>query len=146
MAAEQQTGNIIFTCKYGSMKSQMAAAYFNKLAAERGLSAKATSRALDTPDATVPDYIRDYMASDGLTPVMEHIRALTPAEAEAADKVLSFDPVSEELGGKAQIIRWTDVPPSKRDYPGAMAVIMRHVEEEIDKLAAATPSSTTAQR
>src|SRR4051812_43464669 len=55
-----QPGEIIFVCKYGSMKSQMAAAYFNRVAKEHGLHLTAVSRGL-TPDRDIPEMIRENM-------------------------------------------------------------------------------------
>jgi len=125
-------GTVIFVCKYGSMKSQMAAAYFNRLAKERGLHLTAISRAF-TPDTEIPASVIENMATEGLAPVNE-IASLTPDEATVAAKIYSFDEIPAENKGAAEYKHWTDVPPSKKDYWGAMSVIKRHVAEEIDSI------------
>ena len=43
--------SIVFVCEHGAAKSVIATAYFNKLAAERGLSARATFRGTTPQDA-----------------------------------------------------------------------------------------------
>ena len=67
-------GTIIFVCKYGSMKSQMAAAYFNRVAKEHGIHLTAISRAFE-PDTVIPDMIRENMAKEGLAPTNERLSA-----------------------------------------------------------------------
>ena len=42
---------IIFVCEHGAAKSLIAAAYFNKLAAERGMKERATFRGVSPQDA-----------------------------------------------------------------------------------------------
>src|SRR5687767_12749993 len=42
---------IVFVCEHGAAKSLIAAAYFNKLAAEAGLTARAAFRGVDPQDA-----------------------------------------------------------------------------------------------
>jgi protein-tyrosine-phosphatase len=125
-------GTVIFVCKYGSMKSQMAAAYFNRLAKERGLHLTAISRAF-TPDSEIPASLIENMATEGLAPVNE-ITSLTPGEAASAAKIYSFDEIPAENKGTAEYEHWTDVPASKKDYWGAMSVIKRHVAEEINHI------------
>src|ERR1700761_1911577 len=58
---------IVFVCLHGSVKSQMAAAYFNKLARERGLPYTAVSRGIEV-DASIPASIRNGLNSDGPAP------------------------------------------------------------------------------
>ena len=41
---------IVFVCEHGAAKSLIATAYFNKMAAERRLSARATFRGVDPQD------------------------------------------------------------------------------------------------
>ena len=44
------TPRIVFVCEHGAAKSLIAAAYFNMLAAGRGLPARATFRGVDPQD------------------------------------------------------------------------------------------------
>jgi len=55
---------VVFVCEHGSVKSLMAAQWFNRLAHERGLRLRAVSRGL-TPDAAVPGPVADHLAGHG---------------------------------------------------------------------------------
>ena len=47
---------VVFVCEHGAAKSLIATLYFNKLAAERGLAARAAFRGVDPQDAlSVPE-------------------------------------------------------------------------------------------
>src|SRR5882757_3939340 len=56
---------VVFVCLHGSVKSQMAAAHFNRIARERGLPFTAISRGIEV-DTSIPTRIRDGLNLDGL--------------------------------------------------------------------------------
>src|SRR4051812_22847552 len=56
---------VVFVCEHGSAKSVIAAAHFNRLAAEKGLPYRAVSRGTN-PDASIPASISSALAGDGL--------------------------------------------------------------------------------
>ncbi len=60
-ARAEQPKQIVFVCLHGSVKSQMAAAYFNDIAKKRGLPYVAISRGIE-PDSSIPPRIRDGLA------------------------------------------------------------------------------------
>src|SRR6266513_209091 len=66
-AGDPQVGTgkttIVFVCLHGSVKSQMAAAHFNRIASERGLPYAAVSRGIEV-DASIPTRIRDGLYLD----------------------------------------------------------------------------------
>lgn len=64
-AGEKKT--VVFVCLHGVVNSQMAAAYFNKVAKERGLPFTAVSRGIDLY-RSIPVRIQDGLALDGLEP------------------------------------------------------------------------------
>ena len=131
---EKKAETVVFVCKFGSMKSQMAAAYFNRLAKERGLQLTAISRAF-TPDKDIPKAVRDNMASEGLVPTNEDITSLTPEEAAGAYKVISFDELPQENIGGTKYTYWEGSPKAKKEYWMSMGFIKQYVNDEIDKLA-----------
>src|SRR5262249_61970728 len=45
--ARTEPKTVVFVCEHGAAKSVVAAAYFNRLAAERGLSVRAVARGAD---------------------------------------------------------------------------------------------------
>jgi hypothetical protein len=59
---------IVFVCLHGSVKSQVAAAHFNRIARERGLPVVAVSRGIAV-DNEIPTVIREGLAGDGLAPI-----------------------------------------------------------------------------
>jgi protein-tyrosine-phosphatase len=132
-APEDKT--IVFVCVHGSVKSQIAAAYFNRLARQRCLPYTAVPRGIEV-DAAIPASIRNGLNSDGLTPTDEVPRSLTPAEAGRAIKVVAFDSVPDDKRGVAEVSYWSDVPPATKDYAAARDVIAHHIDDLIPALAA----------
>jgi arsenate reductase (thioredoxin) len=131
---------IVFVCLHGSVKSQMAAAYFNKLARERGLPYTAVSRGIEV-DASIPTGIRNGLNSEGLAPTDDVPRRLTAAEAGNATRVIAFDSVPDENRGLAEVSYWSDVPPATKNYVAARDMIARHIDDLVPALAAdAAPS------
>jgi hypothetical protein len=58
---------VVFVCLHGSVKSQVAAAHFNRIAKARDLPVIAVSRGIAV-DKEIPDSIREGLAGDGLVP------------------------------------------------------------------------------
>jgi protein-tyrosine-phosphatase len=131
-APDKQT--IVFVCLHGSVKSQMAAAHFNKIASERSLPYVAVSRGIEV-DTSIPTRIRDGLSLDGLVPLSDVPKPLTPDEAAAAFKVVAFDNVPDEKRGSAEVNYWTDVPPATRDYAAARDAIVHHIDNLVPVLA-----------
>jgi protein-tyrosine-phosphatase len=83
---------VVFVCLHGSVKSQVAAAHFNRLAKERGLPVIAVSRGIAV-DKEIPVSIREGLAGDGLVPASDVPIGLTSEEVAAAAKIFAFDEV-----------------------------------------------------
>jgi protein-tyrosine-phosphatase len=128
----EQPKTIVFVCLHGSVKSQMAAAHFNRIARERGLPFVAVSRGIAV-DSSIPPRIRDGLALDGLVPDDVPL-GLTAEEAGGASKVFAFDEVPAERKGDAEVTYWTDVPPATRDYSAARDAIVRHLDDLVPTL------------
>ena len=131
-ASDRQT--VLFVCLHGSAKSQMAAAHFNRMAADRGLSHTAISRAIE-PDKDIPPSIRAGLADEGLEPVSEVPTFLTADEASRAMKVFAFNEIPPNQKGTAIVTLWSDVSPATEDYNRARDAIVRHVEAVVSDLA-----------
>ena len=132
-ATAGETKTIVFVCLHGVVNSQMAAAYFNKAARERGLDYKAVSRGIDMY-WTIPVRIQDGLALDGLEPANAP-KALTAFEAFHASRVLAFDPVPAERKGDAEVTYWSGVPLGIQDYEAVRDEIVRRVGALIPTLA-----------
>jgi protein-tyrosine-phosphatase len=124
---------ILFVCLHGSVKSQMAAAHFNRITRERGLPYTAISRGVEV-DTSIPTRIRDGLNLDGLAPLDDVPQALTPNEAARAMKVIAFDAVPDDKRGLAEVSYWSDVPPATKDYSAARDAIVRHIGDLVPTL------------
>jgi protein-tyrosine-phosphatase len=123
---------IVFVCLHGVVNSQMAAAYFNKVAKERGLPFTAVSRGIDLY-RSVPVRIQDGLALDGLAPANAPLE-LTAEEAGRAGRVLAFDTIPEERKGSANVTYWSGVPIGIDDYEKTRDEIARRVDALIPTL------------
>jgi protein-tyrosine-phosphatase len=121
---------VVFVCLHGSVKSQIAASHFNRIAKERGLSIVAVSRGIALDD-NIPPSIRGGLARDGLAPSSDVPLALTSEEAAVAAKIFAFDEIPAELKGHAEVTYWSDVPPATKDYVAARNAIVRHLFEVV---------------
>jgi protein-tyrosine-phosphatase len=131
--AEPDGKTIVFVCLHGSVKSQMAAAHFNRIARERGLPYTAISRGIEV-DSSIPVRIRDGLSLDGLAPLDDAPQTLTPTEAAGATKVIAFDAVPDDKRGVSEVNYWSDVPPAMKDYVAARDVIVRHIDQLVPAL------------
>ena len=145
-AGDRQGGNgkttVVFVCLHGSVKSQMAAAHFNRIASERGLPFTAISRGIEV-DTSIPTRIRDGLNLDGLAPTDDIPIGLTADEAGRATKVVAFDTVPEERRGTSEVTYWSDVPPATKDYAAARDVIVRHIDTFVPTLVSIAPVNET---
>ena len=119
---------ILFLCQHGGAKSVMAAAYFNRLADERGLSFVAASAAAEEPYEAVPAPIAGYLEREGFDVRELKPHHVTPDEIESAARVVAIG------CNIADAERWDDVPPASEDLEGSAAAIRRHVEALAEEL------------
>src|ERR1044071_2186167 len=101
---------VVFVCEHGAAKSVVASEYFNKLAAERGLTVRAIARGAD-PQAKLSVSAVKGLAGDGLPPALDAPRALTAGELRSSARVVAFDceqPAMKALKGMDAC--WDDVP------------------------------------
>jgi hypothetical protein len=126
-AQDADSKTILFVCQHGVVNSQMAAAYFNKVAKERGLPFTAISRGIDGRYRSVPVRIEDGLALDGLSPANAP-RELTAGEAGRARRVLAFDEIPADLRGSATVTYWPGIPLGISDYEVTRDEIVRRID------------------
>ncbi len=131
-AADKKT--IVFVCLHGVVNSQMAAAYFNKAAKERGLPFTAVSRGIDDLYRSVPVRIQDGLALDGLE-AANAPQVLTAEDAGRASQVLAFDTVPAKQSGRANVIYWPGIPIGIDHYEATRDEIIRRIDALIPTLA-----------
>jgi arsenate reductase (thioredoxin) len=124
---------VVFVCEHGAAKSVIATAYFNKIAAERGLRARATYRGVN-PQEDLSVSAMKGLKEDGLG-VEEH-KPLPISQSDIDDATVIFAigctlPSNARASGKGS--NWDDVP-DDRGYGPTRDAIKRHVEELIDRL------------
>ncbi|MGY4312256.1 hypothetical protein [Bradyrhizobium sp. JR3.5] len=137
LADEPQT--IVFVCQHGVVNSQMAAAYFNKAAQERGVPFRAVSRGIDLY-RSVPVRVQDGLALDGLE-AANTPQQLTVDDTVAAGRVVSFDQIPAEQRGRAEVTYWSGIPLGIDDYEATRDQIVQRIDTLIPTLMAAAQSA-----
>ena len=124
---------VVFVCEHGSAKSVAAAAHFNRIAAERGLSVRAVARGID-PDPELAPAAVNGLEADGLRPTASVPQKLERADLESAVAVIAFNDVPAELAAGIPVERW-EVPPISVDYASSRDAIVAHIEKLIASIA-----------
>ena len=132
-AAAGEDKTIVFVCLHGVVNSQMAAAYFNKVAKEKGLSFTAVSRGI-VLYKSVPVRIQDGLALDGLQPANAPLE-LTAEDETKARAVFAFDTIPAERKGAANVTYWSGVPIGINDYDATRDEISRRIDALVPALA-----------
>ena len=124
---------IVFVCEHGAAKSVIATAYFNKLAAERGLRYRAIFRGTSPQDELSVRAVAGLRA-DGLTVPDGKPAALAPRDIASATHIFAIGctlPAAAVASGKAA--DWSDVP-DDQGYPPMRDAIVKHVTALVDDL------------
>lgn len=124
---------VVFVCEHGAAKSLIATLYFNKLAAERGIAARASFRGVDPQDALSVRAVAG-LNDDGLAIPAQRPTAITAADVAAATHIFAIGcslPASAAQSAKAS--SWDDVP-DDQGYGPMRDAIVRHVRALIDTL------------
>jgi len=118
---------VTFACEHGAAKRVIAAAYFDKMLAERGLPDRATYRGA-SPQAELSVLVLEGLKDDGLTPPSARPAPTTPADVTAAAHIFAIGcslPAHTPLragrrtaGTKRTASTWSRLPSHDR-YPAA---------------------------
>jgi protein-tyrosine-phosphatase len=101
---------VVFVCEHGAAKSVVATAYFNKLAAERGLSFRATFRGT-TPQDNLSVRAVEGLKADGVAVPSGKPAAISDKDVVDATHIFAIGctlPDKARQSGKAA--DWSDVP------------------------------------
>jgi protein-tyrosine-phosphatase len=124
---------VVFVCEHGAAKSVIATTYFNKMAAERGLHARAVYLGVN-PQADLSVSALKGLRDDGLSVPDQKPSPITQADVDTATVMFAIGctlPSNATASGKADT--WDDVPEDK-GYGATRDAIKRHVERLIDDL------------
>jgi arsenate reductase len=125
--------SVVFVCEHGAAKSVVATAYFNKLAAERGLPFRATFRGTD-PQADLSQSTLKGLREDGIDIPAGKPTLISQGDVEKATHVFAIGctlPAVAKSSGKAS--DWSDVPDGQ-GYAPMRDAIVRHVKQLLDQL------------
>jgi len=139
LTLDAQQASIVFVCQNGVAMSVWSALTFERLAAERGLRLRATSRAATPSFAAVPPLMKLALALEGFRVGSYRPQVISAADVQRADRVILIDtdlPASTSAAGAA-IERWGGFPPMREQYFASRAALRTRVEELVARLAAA---------
>jgi protein-tyrosine-phosphatase len=124
---------VLFLCPHGAAKSVMGAAYFQKLAAERGLRAQVDARGTE-PDPAVSPAVAQLLRDQGYSVPVETPKTVTAADTAAADIVVSMGCKLDGFPAPRRALRHWDVPGPGENLPASSEAIRRHVRDLVDEL------------
>ncbi|HEX8957513.1 MAG TPA: hypothetical protein VF798_14620 [Burkholderiaceae bacterium] len=126
----EPTGEILFICEHGNVKSLMAVSYFNQVAKERHLPFVAISRGAAPDSTTVPPAIVEGLRSQGFDVSSFHPVKVTEQDIASARRAVAIGVPSLSAVGNtnASIEAWNDVPPATVDFQASSASIKAHIE------------------
>ena len=120
-------GTVLFVCEHGSAKSVVAAAHFNRIAAERGLPFRAVSRGTAPDPEMAPAAVKGLLG-DGLKPADPAPAKLTQSDLDTAVRVVTFCDLPPDLKAAAPVERW-EVPPVSTEYAGSRDAMLERMEQ-----------------
>jgi arsenate reductase (thioredoxin) len=82
---------VVFVCEHGSAKSVIAAAYFNRLASEKGIQYRAISRGTN-PDEKIDPKVKSKLAADGLDVSSWKPVKVSEKDVHGATRVITLAP------------------------------------------------------
>ncbi|HEV2053880.1 MAG TPA: hypothetical protein VGV06_01760 [Methylomirabilota bacterium] len=119
---------VLFVCLHGAAKSVLAAADFERMAKERGLSIAAESAGTE-PDAEIAPPVLAALKAEGVDMAGRKPRLVTREMAAGATRVVAFGcDLGVAVPAGVTIDQWTDVPAVSAGLPAARAVIRAHLE------------------
>jgi len=132
---KQQIQTVLFVCEHGSAKSVIAAAYFNRLAEQKGLPYRAIARGIN-PDPEIPQQVRLNLAKDGLDVTTWKPQLVAEKDVREAVRVVTFGcklPFPERIAA-GKLVDWQDVPSTSEDYERARTMIVEKIDALIRTL------------
>jgi arsenate reductase (thioredoxin) len=134
----QSTGlkPVLFVCEHGVAKSALAAALFNDMAEQRGLTLRAERRSASTPQVEPSLSTNKGMAADGLPIPVGVPLQLSERDIHSALRVVTIGTSLPLTVREITTEDWADVPAVGDGYASARDMIRRHISQLLDDLAA----------
>ena len=134
-AATEKQPTILFICEHGAAKSVIAAAYFDKLARERGLKYRAAFRGTN-PDPTLAVAAVKGLKEDGIETNGWKPQLVTGGDLKAASMIVTLGcdlPGRDAVAGK--VAEWNGIPSVSDNYQAARDEIVKRIHRLVDELA-----------
>jgi protein-tyrosine-phosphatase len=129
---------VVFVCRNGVAMSVWSAAYFNRLAAKRGLPEWAAARASIASFSEVPLNMAFALAVDGFRLAGYRPEVISAPDVRNAKLVVAIDtdlpPEARESDAATEV--WNGFPPMREEYFPSRAALKARVEALVDQLAA----------
>jgi protein-tyrosine-phosphatase len=132
--ATEKRPTILFICEHGAAKSVIAAAYFDKLAKERGLNYRAVFRGTN-PDPTLAESAAKGLKEDGIDTRDWKPVIVSEIDLKAASRVVALGcvlPGKDTVAGK--LTEWNDIPSPSQNYQVARDDIVKRIQRLVDDL------------
>jgi arsenate reductase (thioredoxin) len=127
------SSTIVFVCEHGAAKSVIATAYFNKLAAERGLPYRATFRGT-SPQAELSERTVAALRAEGIVVPAGKPMAIGEADIDGATHIFAIGcTLPDQARRSRKASDWSDVP-EDRGYASTRDAIVAHVKQLLDEL------------
>ena len=124
---------VVFVCEHGAAKSVVATAYFNKLAAERGLPFRATFRGT-APQDNLSVRAVEGLKADGVAVPTGKPSAISDTDVADATHIFAIGcTLPEKAVRSGKSADWSDVP-DDQGYGPMRDAIVRHVKQLLDEL------------
>jgi protein-tyrosine-phosphatase len=126
---------VLFVCEHGAAKSVIAAAFFDKLAKERGLPHRAAFRGVN-PDAALNPVAKKGLEQDGVDTRGWKPVPVTQKDVEEAARIITLGcSLPQGIQVSRQLTNWNDIPSPSQNYSDARDQIKRQVRTLVDSLA-----------
>src|SRR5262245_3645993 len=120
---------ILFLCPHGAVKSVIAAAYCQQLAAAQGIQLQVTSAGTE-PDPEVAPAVAELLRAEGIDVTSQRPRRVTHEDLVRADRIISLGCELSDLAPVGSVIeRWDDVPAPSQNLIAARDRIRAYVEQ-----------------
>jgi arsenate reductase (thioredoxin) len=129
----QQKTTVVFVCEHGAARSVIAAAYFNKFAAERHLPYRAIARGV-LPQEDLSTAAVKGLEGDGVPFDRDKPKPLTEADVKNAARVVAFCPIPTAFSRMVGVDEHEDVPDVSKDYAAARDKLVAYVNDLILQL------------
>ena len=132
---------VVCVCEHGNVKSLIASEWFNRLAADHGVAARAVSRGL-TPETPVPAAIVEKLSRDGFDVGRFEPRALVPADVDGSSRVVLIGVEPPSWVGRAglSVDKWDGIPPASESYEASRDAMRSRIVQLLEALTSRGPA------